>query len=336
MTNCARNYASAFRQWIRRLRALTDEYNTQYTQAFFIGIDLGLKVASAALFGTAPVLFILSLLIYSLALHSFILRLNPLMAVKEVAFVFACWLYLASATFCINNDDCGFLEKCCKDSVCRQKCDYCSFNYQCGTGECCWSGDCQKKCSDGKCRKNCDSCSYSSQCDSDECCDSDDTCKLVCTHSLTSAAVAGIVISCLAVAAIVISIVAFCCCACCPYYRTRHPGTVVVTQPMGGFIATTQPTQQTIQQPPYGGYNPPPPGYMPPPSGYNPPPIPSTKILAGVFVYLPPFISQILDFIHWMVLIFVLIYFEWRDTENQQLCHSWTSQPAPFYISSLL
>ena len=40
--------------------------------------------------------------------------------------------------------------------------------------------------------------------------------------------------------------------------------------------------------------------------------------MARVFVYLPPFISQILDFIYWMVLIFILIYFEWRDTENQQ------------------
>ena len=53
----------------------------------------------------------------------------------------------------------------------------------------------------------------------------------------------------------------------------------------------------------------------------------STQILARVFVYLPPFIPQILDFICRMVLIFILIYFEWRDTENQQyveftyLCH---------------
>ena len=46
--------------------------------------------------------------------------------------------------------------------------------------------------------------------------------------------------------------------------------------------------------------------------------IPSTQILARVFVYLPPFISQILDFICWMDLIFILIYFEWRDTEKQQ------------------
>ena len=43
-----------------------------------------------------------------------------------------------------------------------------------------------------------------------------------------------------------------------------------------------------------------------------------TCILARVFVYLPPFIFQIVDFIYWTVLIFILIYFEWRDTENQQ------------------
>ena len=46
--------------------------------------------------------------------------------------------------------------------------------------------------------------------------------------------------------------------------------------------------------------------------------IPLTWILARVFAYLPPFISQILDFIYWTVLIFISIYFEWRDTENQQ------------------
>ena len=46
--------------------------------------------------------------------------------------------------------------------------------------------------------------------------------------------------------------------------------------------------------------------------------IPLTQILAKVFVYLRPFISQILDFICRMVLILILIYFGWRDTENQQ------------------
>ena len=46
--------------------------------------------------------------------------------------------------------------------------------------------------------------------------------------------------------------------------------------------------------------------------------IPLTWILARVFEYSPPFISQILDFIYWTVLILILIYFERRDTENQQ------------------
>ena len=37
-----------------------------------------------------------------------------------------------------------------------------------------------------------------------------------------------------------------------------------------------------------------------------------------VFAYLPPFIPQILALNYWTVLIFIFIYFEWRDTENQQ------------------
>ena len=41
-------------------------------------------------------------------------------------------------------------------------------------------------------------------------------------------------------------------------------------------------------------------------------------ILAGVFVYLHPFISQIPESVYWTVLIFILIYFEWRDTANKQ------------------
>ena len=53
--------------------------------------------------------------------------------------------------------------------------------------------------------------------------------------------------------------------------------------------------------------------------------IPSTQILATVFVYLPPFISQILNVICRMVLIFILIYFEWRDTENQRESFTWRS-----------
>ena len=46
--------------------------------------------------------------------------------------------------------------------------------------------------------------------------------------------------------------------------------------------------------------------------------IPLTWNLARVFAYLPPFICQILGLIFWTVLIFILIYCEWHDTENQQ------------------
>ena len=38
-----------------------------------------------------------------------------------------------------------------------------------------------------------------------------------------------------------------------------------------------------------------------------------TWILAKVFVYVPPLISHIPDFIYWTVFIFILIYFEWHD-----------------------
>jgi len=38
----------------------------------------------------------------------------------------------------------------------------------------------------------------------------------------------------------------------------------------------------------------------------------------SIVLFLPSFFSQILDLIHGIVLIFILIYFEWRDTENQQ------------------
>ena len=57
--------------------------------------------------------------------------------------------------------------------------------------------------------------------------------------------------------------------------------------------------------------------------------IPLTWILARVVIYLPPFIVQILDFIYPTVLIFILIYFEWCDTDNQQfyvslrVCRNW-------------
>ena len=42
-----------------------------------------------------------------------------------------------------------------------------------------------------------------------------------------------------------------------------------------------------------------------------------------MFAHLPPFFSQILDLIYETVLIFILIYTEWRDTENQQFASKW-------------
>ena len=43
--------------------------------------------------------------------------------------------------------------------------------------------------------------------------------------------------------------------------------------------------------------------------------IPLTRTLARVFVYLPPFISQILDLNYQTFFIFISIYFEWHDTD---------------------
>ena len=44
-----------------------------------------------------------------------------------------------------------------------------------------------------------------------------------------------------------------------------------------------------------------------------------TVTLDAGFVYLLSLFSQTLQFIYWTGLIFISIYFEWRDTENHQL-----------------
>jgi len=51
-------------------------------------------------------------------------------------------------------------------------------------------------------------------------------------------------------------------------------------------------------------------------------------ILERLFVYLPPFISQIPDFIYWTVLIFILTYFEWRDTDHENHGSNKSTRPA--------
>ena len=55
-----------------------------------------------------------------------------------------------------------------------------------------------------------------------------------------------------------------------------------------------------------------------------------TWILARVFIYVPPFISQILDFIYWTVLILILILFERRDTENKVHCKVHCGPRSPY------
>ena len=50
-------------------------------------------------------------------------------------------------------------------------------------------------------------------------------------------------------------------------------------------------------------------------------------------IHVPSFYFQILDLIYWTVLIFILIYFEWRDTENQQYVSSLVSMTKLFTLS---
>ena len=163
------------------------------------------------------------------------------MASKEViCFILACFFaeffVIGSATYCTQDSDCSqlFDETCCSDGVCRETCYYCSYNYQCGTGEKCCDGDCLS----------------------------------VCTV-WTGGVIAGAVVGLIVFFAIIISIVACCCCACCPYYRYRSPGTVIVSQPgYQPFVSTTQ-TSTMQQYPPPGSYNQPPAGYTQPPPNYQ-------------------------------------------------------------------
>ena len=177
--------------------------------------------------------------------YAYCMLKNSAMAigVTVLGVLLVCFLDQASATYCSDDSDCyGYLESCCSDYVCRERCFYCSYDSQCGTGECCNSnGDCKTSCS-----------------------------------SVTGGAiaVAGIIVS-LVFVAIIASIAACFFCACCPWYRHRHPGAVVVGAPANqSFVTTTttQATQQTIQHPPPAGYYQPPSGYNQPPPPYYPQP----------------------------------------------------------------
>ena len=154
-----------------------------------------------------------------------------------LACFFTNFFAIGSATYCTFDSDCSQFsgETCCSDSVCRETCYYCSYDYQCGTGEVC--------CDDGNCLTVC--------------------------SIWTGGVIAGTVVGLIVFFAIIISIVACCFCACCPYYRYRSPGTVVVTQPgYQSFVSTTHTSTTQQQYPTQGNYNQPPQGYTQPPPPY--------------------------------------------------------------------
>ena len=173
---------------------------------------------------------------------------------STVCVVILCFFAVGKATVCQYDRDCGrwSSESCCSDSVCRKSCYYCSFDSDCGTGEECCDG--------GDCLSDCPSNSNSSW-----------------------AAIVGGVLGTIFFFAIVLSIVACFCCACCPFYRNRSHGTVIMSQPAAHqtFVSTTthmstmsgQPVQHHPPPgPPPANYNqPPPPNYsqLPPPPGYD-------------------------------------------------------------------
>ena len=62
--------------------------------------------------------------------------------------------------------------------------------------------------------------------------------------------------------------------------------------------------------------------------------IPLTWILARIFVYVPPFISQILDFIYWTVLIFFYLF--WMTSHWKSAIFSEDAKYFCFYLYPLL
>lgn len=177
--------------------------------------------------------------------------------------VFVCLFTVsANATYCTYSSECyGDKKTCCSDGICRETCHFCSYDSQCGTGECCDShGNCNSDCPD---------------------------------HGITTGAIIAIVVGCVLIAFMVVSLVACLCCSCCPYYRRRHGHPGVVVHPPGyqEFGARPRPqrrlirhirrlrpglflvsTRQNTQSPPSSGNNPPNAGFDPPANRHGEPP----------------------------------------------------------------
>lgn len=149
-------------------------------------------------------------------------------------------LFFGLASACNDSSDCGELESCCADGLCRISC-VCTDNSDCSVGECCSTSN------------------Y--QCTTYDC-------------DLTTGSVAGIIVGGVIFVSIISSIIACCFCACCPYYRYRNQGVVIVSAgqpPYQQFVSTTT-TTSSAQQPMPGYCQQPPPYHVQPQaSGYPPP-----------------------------------------------------------------
>ena len=162
---------------------------------------------------------------------------------RATCVVILCSLVLASATVCNYGSECDKWsgESCCADKVCRKSCYYCSFDSDCGTGEeCCDGGDCSMDCPSSSNR--------------------------------SWAAIVGGVLGTIVLFAIIFSFLACFFCACCPYYRHRHHGTVLMSRPAPHqtFVSTTTHMSTMSGQP---VQHHPPPG--PPPANYTQPTAPN-------------------------------------------------------------
>lgn len=195
-----------------------------------------------------------------------------------------------SATHCSDKNDCDqwSSESCCSDGVCRRNCYYCSYDFQCGTGEkCCDGGDCLSSCPTTSpwtyptlatlppltytTEAPSSYCTFDSDCELDDvCCDGD--CLTVCPSSWSGGSIVGAIFGTIAFFSIIFSFVSCYFCAWCPYYRYRSPGAVIVSRqvPYQPFVTTTH-TTMTQNIPPPPNYNQPPPVTynQSPPPGYD-------------------------------------------------------------------
>ena len=162
-----------------------------------------------------------------------------------VSVLFLCCLDLTFAKSCNYrnaNTGCLYDEICCRiDGVCRKRCNGCSYDSECGTGEQC----CSYRSFNGRCTKRC-LCSSSRQCGADRrCCRG--LCKTFCPNA---GVIAGLIVGSM----LLISVIAafFCCKSspCYPYcHRNQHlEGRVIAVGPAPPMETTATARQITQVQ----------------------------------------------------------------------------------------